>query len=319
MAVVQALRGAISDFFEHGCGTLAASLAFFAILSLFPMVFLVLQAIGFFFSQESIGHEYVLTFFEGFFPSIAAEFAQEIERVSREHVVQWVVLLTFIWFGSLVFYEVEYASHVVFRTKSTRNPIRSTIRSVTLLGLVAVLLIASFLATQIVNMLVAFAPKGGNFQVAVGAVERFLLSYALPFLSLLTSSTCLYRYLPQNRPRWRDALVGGLFLALLWELAKHLFSTYVQNLSIYGRMYGSLLAIVLCLIWIYYSAALFLFCATLVHRLHLQASALVVLPPLPVPASESRASTPLNVERTTSPRHVGSSPKRKKVSGSPPR
>ena len=121
MPFFQALRGAISDFFEHGCGTLAASLAFFAILSLFPMVFLVLQAIGFFFSPDSIGHEYVLTFFEGFFPSLGSEFSQEIERVSREHVVQWVVLLAFIWFGSLVFYEVEYASHVVFRTTSTRK------------------------------------------------------------------------------------------------------------------------------------------------------------------------------------------------------
>ncbi len=84
---------------------------------------------------------------------------------------------------------------------------------------------------------------------------------------LLTSVTCLYRYLPQVRPGWREAFTGGLFLALLWELAKHVFSSYVQNLTVYGRMYGSLLAVVLFLLWMYYSAAIFLFGATLVHRL----------------------------------------------------
>jgi membrane protein len=57
-------------------------------------------------------------------------------------------------------------------------------------------------------------------------------------------------------------------LALLWEGAKHLFSTYVQDLAvIYGRMYGSLLVVVMFLLWVYYSAVLFLYGAAIVHRL----------------------------------------------------
>jgi membrane protein len=62
-------------------------------------------------------------------------------------------------------------------------------------------------------------------------------------------------------------LVGGLILAILWEMAKHLFSNYVTTVAIYSRLYGSLLFVVLFLLWTYYSALLFLFGAEIVHRL----------------------------------------------------
>ncbi|MBI4400669.1 MAG: YihY/virulence factor BrkB family protein, partial [Nitrospirae bacterium] len=84
---------------------------------------------------------------------------------------------------------------------------------------------------------------------------------------LLVAVTCLYRYVPQKQPPWRDAMVGGMVLTLLWECAKHLFSNYVQSLTVYSRMYGSLLVVVLFLLWVYYSAALLLFGAAIVHRL----------------------------------------------------
>lgn len=267
MSFFRTLKESASDFMHHGCATLAASVAFFALLSVLPLVFLLLNVLGFFVSQERIGHEYLLNFMQGFLPNAWPQLADEMERVASERTVRWVVLLTFAWFATLVFYEIEYAMHVVFGTRTRRNPLVATARSVALLGLFGLLVVVSFVATQVMNLLVSVAPRIGGLGVLVSAASQFLLSYFLPFVLLLTSVTCLYRYLPQVRPGWREAFTGGLFLALLWELAKHVFSGYVQNLTVYGRMYGSLLAVVLFLLWMYYSAALFLFGATLVHRL----------------------------------------------------
>ncbi len=264
---LQNLRRTAVDFYHLGCGSLAASLAFFALLSLFPTVFLLLNILGLFFSQDHVGQDTLINFIQGFLPNMGSELIQEIERVAQEEVVQWVVLFTFIWFAILVFYEVEYAVQVVFRTKKKRHPIIATLRSITLLLLVAMLLILSLVITQITNLAVSLAPRFGGLDVMIGVAGKFALSYLLPFVLLFLSATCLYRYLPDKRPKWREAFIGGLFLALLWEAGKHIFSTYVQNLSIYGRMYGSLLVVVLFLIWIYYSAALFLFGAALVYRL----------------------------------------------------
>jgi membrane protein len=267
MAFFRALKEAAAEFVHCGCGTLAASVAFFALLSVLPMVFLFLNVLGFFVSYDRIGHEYLVTFLEGFLPNMWPQLADEIERVASERAVRWIVILTFAWFATLVFYEIEYAVHVVFGTKTRRNPFIATLRSVGLLGLFGVLVVASFLATQVMNLLVSIAPYIGGLGALVSSASQLLLSYLLPFLLLLTSVACLYRYLPQERPAWREAFTGALFLAVLWEVVKHLFSNYVQNLSVYGRMYGSLLAMVLFLLWMYYSAALFLFGAALVHRL----------------------------------------------------
>ena len=267
LTFLRALGGAAVDFIHYGCLTLAAAVAFFSLLSLLPMVFLLLNVIGFFVSHEQMGHQYILTFLQGFVPNIWPQLAAEIERVAHEKAVRWVVMGTFLWFASLVFYEVEYAIHVVFGSAGKRNPFIASLRSVGLLGLLGLLLVLSFLATQIMNELASLAPQIGGLDVLAGTANQFLISYLLPFVLLLTTVSILYRYLPHNRPAWSDAIKGGIFLALLWELAKHLFTTYVQNVSVYGRMYGSLLAMVFFLLWIYYSAALFLFSAAIVHRL----------------------------------------------------
>jgi membrane protein len=270
MAFLRVLGGAASDFRRHGCTSLAASLAFFTLLSFFPLVFLLLYGIGFFVSQERIGYEFLLNFLQGFLPNLGAQLAEEIKRVASEEIVRWFVLLTFVWFGMLVFYEMDYAINVVFEVAHQRHPFISTIVSIVLLGLVGLLLILSYVVTQVFGLLVLYAPRIGGIDWIAVIANYFLLSYLVPFLLVLMAVTCLYRYVPHRRPAWRHAIVGGLILALLWELAKHLFSLYVQDLTVYSRMYGSLLVVVLFLLWVYYSASLFLFGAAVVHRLQVR-------------------------------------------------
>jgi membrane protein len=67
--------------------------------------------------------------------------------------------------------------------------------------------------------------------------------------------TLLYRFMPKAEVLWREALLGGLLVAIGWELGRHLLSAFLMQtryLSAYGTI-GSLLAI---LIWIYYSTHL---------------------------------------------------------------
>jgi membrane protein len=265
--VFRVLSGAMSDFQRHGCGSLAASLAYFALLSFFPLVFLLLYLVGFFVSQDRIGHDFLLSFLQNFLPTVGADFALEIKRVASEQVARWVVFLTFIWFGLLVFYEVDYTINVVFETVHERHALVSTLISVILLGLVGVLLVLSYGVSQMMAVLVTYAPRIAGIDMLAVAAHDILITYVLPFAVVAMAVTALYRYLPRRHPQWRDALVGGIVLTLLWELAKHLFRVYIQELTIYGRMYGSFLAIILFLIWVYYSAALFLFGAAVVHRL----------------------------------------------------
>ncbi len=266
-AFLRTVLGALSDFRRHGCTSLAASLAFFALLSIFPIVFLLLHGVSFLLRLDQLGSEQLVNFLQGFLPSLGEDIAAEMERVAEEQVSHVVVFLTFAWFGLQVFYEVDYAVNVVFEVPRQRNPLITTAISIGLLGLVGALFILSYLVTQILDLVLLYAPEFGGMSPLAVAANEFLLSYSLPFLLVLAAVTCLYRYVPRSRPLWRDAAVGGLVLALLWEGAKHLFSTYVPSLTVYSRMYGSLLVVVLFLLWVYYSAVLLLFSAAIVHRL----------------------------------------------------
>jgi membrane protein len=267
MAFLRVLWGALSDFRRHGCGSLAASLAYFALLSFFPLVFLILYLVGFIVSQERIGDQFLLSALQGFFPTIGPGMAEEVKRVASEEVVRWVVFLTFVWFSLLVFYEVDYTINVVFETIQARHALISTIISTILLTLVGVLLLASYAVTQLLNVLVAYAPRLWGIDMLTVAAYGFLIAYVFPFVVVFVAVTLLYRYLPRTRPAWEEAATGGLVLALLWELGKHFFRGYVQEVTIYGRMYGSFLAVILFLVWVYYTAALFLYGAAVVHRL----------------------------------------------------
>ncbi len=256
-----------SSFLRRGCGSLAASLAFFSLLSLFPLVFLLLYGVSFVVSQDVIGGQVLLSFLKGFLPTLGEHLAEELQRVSEMDTVRWAVFLSFAWFGTLVFYELDYTLNVVFESRWQRHPLISTIISVASLGAVGLLLIVSYVATQTVNILTSYAPHVWGLDWLAIAAHDLFLTYTLPFLLAFATVSGLYRYVPRRRPRWREAMIGALTFSVLWVAAKLLFVNYRDYATVYSNLYGSLLEIILLLLWLYYSASLLLLGAVVAHSL----------------------------------------------------
>jgi membrane protein len=252
MSLWRLLVDLTQSFLRHGCGSLAASLAFFSLLSLFPLAFMLLYGVSFIVSHDVIGGQVLLTFLKGFLPTLGERLAVEFQRIGELDTVRWLVFLSFAWFGTLVFYELDYALNVVFDSTWKRHPLISTAIAVASQGAVGLLLILSYVATQTVNLLTAYAPHlWGLDLIALAAHDLFLT----------------YRYVPRRRPQWREALIGSLTFSLLWVAAKLMFVTYNDYATVYTKLYGSLLEVILLLLWIYYSALLFLLGAVLAHAL----------------------------------------------------
>ena len=267
MHVVRFLSEAVTSFLRHGCPSLAAALAFFSLLSLFPLVFLLLYGVGFLVSQNVIGEQFMLGFLKGFLPSLGERLAEELHRISSLDSVRWIVLLSFFWFGGLVFYELDYALNVVFQSTQKRHPLISTAISIALLGSTGLLLFTSYVATQAIAFLTAYAPRLWGLDLVALAAHDFHLTYTLPFALAFLTVSLLYRLVPRRRPRWRDAMAGALTFGLLWVAAKLLFINYGDFATVYARLYGSLLEVVLLLLWVYYSAGLLLFGGMIAHNL----------------------------------------------------
>jgi membrane protein len=265
------LRDLARSFLHHGCASLAASLAFFSLLSLFPLVFLLLYGLSFVVSHDVIGEQVLLSFLKGFLPSLGAHVVNELHRVSALETVRWAVFLTFVWFGALVFYELDYALNVVFESTWRRHPLISTGIAVASLAVTELVLLLSFGATQIINFLTGYAPRLWGLDLLALAAHDLFLTYTLPFALAFLAVTALYRLVPRLRPQWREAMIGALTFSLLWVAAKVLFVTYSTYATVYTQLYGSFLEVILLLLWVYYSAALLLIGAEVAHRLQQQA------------------------------------------------
>ncbi len=267
MNVLRFILDALNAFLRQGCPSLAAALAFFSLLSLFPLVFLLLYGISFLVSQEVIGEQFMLSFLKGFLPSLGERLADELHRISSLESVRWLVFLSFFWFGGLVFYELDYALNVVFESTQKRHPLISTAISIALLGSTGLLLFVSYVATETITFLTAYAPRLWGLDLVALAAHEFHLTYTLPFALAFLAVSLLYRLVPRRRPRWRDAMAGALIFSLLWVSTKVVFVSYSSYATVYARLYGSLLEVVLLLLWVYYSAGLLLFGGVIAHKL----------------------------------------------------
>jgi len=274
MQLFRFLQDLVRSFLRHGCASLAASLAFFSLLSLFPLVFLLLYGLSFVVSQDVIGEQVLLSFLKGFLPSLGEHVVKELHRVSALETVRWAVFLTFVWFGGLVFYELDYALNVVFESTWRRHPLISTGIAIASLAATEVVLLLSFGATQIVDFLTRYAPRLWGLDLLALAAHDLSLTYTIPFALAFVAVMVLYRLVPRRRPQWREAMIGALTFSLLWVGAKLLFVTYSTYATVYGDLYGSLVEVILLLLWVYYSAALLLFGAEVAHRLQQQGQVL---------------------------------------------
>jgi membrane protein len=87
----------------------------------------------------------------------------------------------------------------------------------------------------------------------------------------LTLSTVMfflaYRYLPRRRVGVGAALAGAILASLLWEIAKQLFRLYIQEVSLYHQIYGPLSVLVAFVMFVYYSAVVFVLSGAFVAAL----------------------------------------------------
>jgi membrane protein len=91
----------------------------------------------------------------------------------------------------------------------------------------------------------------------VRAIQLFF-GRVLAFLAIWAMFLLIYRFLPMRRIHWRTAVVAATFTAVLFEVMKFAFGWYATNVANYRSTYGSLTALIILFLWIYYTAVVFI-------------------------------------------------------------
>jgi len=257
----------VKRFVEADLMTQAASLSFYTLLSLAPLLVLLLWLTASLYppAQQSLVDQIGALAGEQ-----AAVVAETIIRNadSQPDVGSLAGLastgLLFVG-ATVVFAQLQGALNLIFRTGGDSLGglgawLRKRVFSLGVVLALGFLLIVSMIATTALQLVFARIP---SLLPVVGYVTTLLL-YALAF-------AFLYHYLPDRRVDWRQALLGGVITSVLFALGRYLIGLYLAQAAP-GSAYGSMGALVLLLLWMYYAALVFfagaLITAVIDERMH---------------------------------------------------
>ena len=265
--LIKVIFKSVVDFYRDGGLMLAGSISYFSMMAFVPFCLFLVTIFGYFLGEN----RELITFFSEkltrYFPEITSEITKELERIISYKGIGFFTLGLY-WFLSFeLFAAMEKAIDVIFKIKKKRSFIVSLILSFLLVTVIICFIILSFIATSIISMVKiykAYFPK-----IEIGAIVGYVISIVVPFMLMLFTLTTLYTFLPKKRVKIYHAFFGAFFSAVLFEIAKYLFTAYISGVLQLGTIYGSLSAFVIFLLWIFYSTCIFLIGAEMVHNLEI--------------------------------------------------
>jgi membrane protein len=262
---VRALKAAVAEFQRDDALGLAAQLAFYLILALFPFLLVLVSLMGTF-SSPGLA-EQVLGYFREVTPEqvygIIESYLSDIIAGNRPAPGLFSVgLVIALWSASGAFAALINALNKAYDVEETRPfwKVRGIALLMTL-GLSVMVMIG-------VLLLVAGPPIGRGIADLFGLGEVFTLVWNVVqwpvALSLMVFTVALlYYFAPDAEQPFRWITPGGLIGVLLWVLASVIFRFYVSNFGSYDATYGSIGAVIVLLLYLYISSLTILFGAEL--------------------------------------------------------
>lgn len=230
----------------------------FAVVPMMTVTFTMLAAVPAF---QDTGEQIQDFIFHNFVPS-AGETVQEYLRefTAQARQLTWIGVLLLAVTAFLMLVTIEKAFNTIWRVRQPRRGVSSFLLYWAILSLGPILLGAGFaISTYIASLALISGPEA-----LLGA--KTLLGM-MPLLFSVAAFTLLYATVPNARVPLPHALLGGLFTAVLFEVAKALFGLYVRLFPGYQLIYGAFATVPLFLLWIYLTWLIVLFGAELVCNL----------------------------------------------------
>jgi membrane protein len=240
---------------------LASAVAFYAMLSLFPGLAVVLSAYGLFADPITVEHQ--ISLLQGLFPQeVMGLLSDQLHAIAQKNnselglgVVVGLVLA--LWSSRAASSALMTALNIIYAQHEHRGffvqqgiAIALTLAGATF-GIVALTLVA--VTPVIVNLIPDFVFLDGT----AAQIRRVLALVRWPILAVLISVgfALIYRFAPSRKePNWLLIALGSVVGTVLWLLGSALFSIYVSSFGSYDRVYGSLGAVIVLLMWFYVSA-----------------------------------------------------------------
>lgn len=258
LSVLALWRGFLG-FYSSDNLTYAASIAYYALLSLFPFSMLALAILGSV-TADDASRNTVLGFVLRYFPRQFDFITAQLDSFRSQSLAFGILgTLGLIWGALGVFGAVTTAVNYAWGVEKTRSFWKHKLFSFVMLVIAGALLLAAVLlvsASQVVGA-TWFAVVANHFP-GVLVLRSFAIRNATTALFILVVGLVFY-FVPNAKVRFRDVWIGAFLTGLLWKGALLLFSWYMRDMTRFTRVNGSIAAVVVFLVWVYLQAVILLF------------------------------------------------------------
>ncbi|MCY7306475.1 MAG: YihY/virulence factor BrkB family protein [Rhodoferax sp.] len=262
---------------------LAGAVAYYALLSIVPLLILTVIALSHFVDQaallQTVGR-YLEWLVPGQSKAVVAELANFL---AHREVMGWVLLASMLFFSSLAFTVLENAMSVIFHHRVAVRRRHFLISAVIPYIYILSLGLGLLLVTLVSGSLQAIGQREVEFLWRSWSLDGLsgVLLYLLGFVGEIFVLTSVYMVMPVGRLAWRHALIGAVAAALMWELSRHLLMWYFTTLSQIGTVYGSLTTAIAVLLSLEVAATLLLLGAQVIAEYERLAREVPDAPPVP--------------------------------------
>lgn len=254
------LRDTVEGFIDDDALSRGASIAYYTLFSLAPVLLIAIAIAGLAFGPDA-ARGAIVEQLSGLMGGKSAEVLQAmVESASNPKTGMTASLIGIV--AALIaitgaFGEVQSALNAIWKAKSQRSTLSRLVRArLASLGLVAT---SGFLLTVSLVVSAALAAVSDYLKVVFPEAELTLqvANIAISAALLTGLFAAIYKVLPDTPIAWRDVAIGALVTACLFEAGKYMIALYIGKSNV-ASSYGAAGALIILLLWIFYSAQIFL-------------------------------------------------------------
>ncbi len=260
-------KNAIIAFIDDNVISMCASLSFYTIFSLPPLLMIIIALLSVFFGKEAIEGQLVYEIQSVVGKQVAVQIQEIIKNLklfNNNGIAAFIGSLVFLFGASGVFSEIQNSLNSIWKIKPQHKNgvvqyLQNRLLSFSMIGSLSFLMIV----TLIVNLLLDLFNKRLEFLFKDTTVQIInLVNMGLVFVVIAFLFMLIFKTLPGKKLRWKYIMVAVLSTSVLFIIGKQLIGIYLGNSNLIS-IYGAAGTLIMLLIWVYYSAFILYFGAEL--------------------------------------------------------
>ena len=252
-----AWRG-VGELYNSEGLTHAASIAYYGLLSLFPIILLGLSILGEM-TSDSADRDAVVRFAFRYFPRQFSFITGQLDAFQASPV-------TFGFWGSVallwgalgVFNAITSAINHAWAVEKRRSFLKHRLIGFMMLVSAGVVLLLGLGIASLVRIAETRLGEAMARSPWMASLSSVFASYLATVL-LIACVALVFYFIPNTKVRFRDVWPGAILVGVLWRIALWLFSWYAADLATWNVIHGSIAAVVVFLLWIYVSAVILIY------------------------------------------------------------